>query len=107
MGEHFNIDLLTTYETEEAPDKIMSRPNPDRKSVNKSIAEKKAAIKELKQQYASKLDEVKDKDEVTIASFEKKENKLKWEIKTVEMELGLLELTRKDIPSKGEGCLST
>ncbi len=102
MDEHFNIDLLTTYETEEAPDKIMSRPNPDRKAANKIIAEKKAALNELKEQYATKLNEVKDKDELTIAAFEEKENKLKWEIKNVEMELGLLELNRKDIPSKVE-----
>jgi len=102
MDEHFNIDLLTTYETEQAPDKIMSRPNPDRKASNKAIGEKKAALKELKQQYATKLTEVKNKDELTIAAFEEQETKLKWEIKNVEMELGLLELNRKDIPSKVE-----
>ncbi|MCF6298948.1 MAG: hypothetical protein L3J01_03625 [Thiomicrorhabdus sp.] len=105
MGEHFNIDLLTTYATEEAPDKIMTRANPARKVINKSIAEKKAEIKDLKQQYANKLNDVKDKDGVTIASFEEKENTLKWAIKTAESELGLLELARKDIPSKTESNL--
>ena len=102
MDEHFNIDLLTTYETEEAPDKIMIRGNPDRKAANKAIAEKKAALKELKEQYATKLNEVKNKDELTIGAFEEKEKKLKWEIKNVAMELGLLELKRKAIPSKVE-----
>ena len=87
MDEHFNIDLLTTYETEEAPDKIMSRPNPDRKAVNQAIAEKKVALKELKEQYATKLNDVKEKDEVTIAAFEDKEKDLRWEIKTIESEL--------------------
>ncbi len=102
MGEHFNIDLLTTYETEEAPDKIMSRPNPDRKAANKAIAEKKVELKELKEQYAIKLSEVKSKDELTIAGFEEQENKLQLKIKTAEVELGLLALKRKDIPSKVE-----
>ena len=102
MGEHFNIDLLTRYETEEAPDKIICRANPERKAVNKCIAEKKATIKELNQQYASKLNEVKEKDKITIAAFEETENKLKWAIKNEELALGLLELKRKDIPSKVE-----
>lgn len=55
MDEHYNIDLLTTYEREEAPDKIMRRPNPERKAANKSIAEKKTELKELKEKYAGKL----------------------------------------------------
>ncbi len=102
MDEHFNIDLLTTYETEEAPDKIMSRPNPDRKAANKAIAGKKAVLKELKEQYATKLNEVKRKDELTITAFEEQEKELRWEIKNIECALGLLELNRKNIPSKVE-----
>lgn len=105
MDEHYNIDLLTTYETEEAPDKIMSRPNPDRKAANRAIAEKKTELKELKEKYATKLNETKDKDELTIAAFEEQEKELKLEIKTAEMELGLLELKRKEIPSKVESNL--
>ncbi len=102
MDEHYNIDLLTSYETEEAPDKIMSRPNPDRKAANKAIAEKKMELKELKEQYATKLNEVKDKDELTIGAFEEQEKQLKLEIKIAEVELGILELTRKGISSKIE-----
>jgi len=102
MDEHFNIDLLTTYQTEEAPDKIMSRANPDRKAMNKDIAEKKAMLKALKEQVATRLDEVKTKDELTIAGFEEQEQMLKWAIKNAEMELGLLELKKKEIPSKVE-----
>lgn len=102
MGEHFNIDLLTSYETEQAPDKIMSRPNPDRKAANQAMIEKKAYLNELKERYATKLNEVKDKDELTIAAFEEQEKKLRWSIKNVEVELGLIELKRKEIPSKVE-----
>jgi len=102
MSEHFNIDLLTTYEIEEAPDRIMSRPNPDRKAANSAIAEKKSELTTLKEQYATKLNDVKEKDALTISAFEQKESELRLAIKTVEMELGLLELNRKDIPSKVE-----
>lgn len=102
MGEHFNIDLLTSYETEQAPDKIMSRPNPERKAANKTIAEKKAELKTLKEHYATKLSEVKSKDVLTIAGFEEQEKELQLKIKVVEVELGLLELKRKELPSKIE-----
>jgi len=102
MDEHFNIDLLTTYKTEEAPDKIMRRPNPDRKALNKSITEMKATLTALKDQYATKINSVKDKNEITIAAFETQENTLRLEIKRVEMELGLLALKREDTPSKIE-----
>ncbi len=34
MIEHFGIDLLTTYKTEEAPDKEIERANPERQKIN-------------------------------------------------------------------------
>ena len=102
MNEHFGLDLLATYETEDAPDKIMSRPNPERKAANKEIAEKKTALRKMKEALATKLSEVKDKDEMTIAAFEEKEREIKWAIKNAEVDLYLLEQKRKDIPSKVE-----
>jgi len=100
MDEHYNIDLLTTYKTEQAPDKIMVRQNPQRKDINSEIAVKKATLRELKEQYTSRLREVKDKDEVTITEFEQQEEKLNIAIKTCEMEIGLLKLAREKTPSK-------
>jgi len=100
MGEHYNIDLLTTYETEQAPDKIMERQNPKRKEINALIASKKLALRALKEDYSSRLRNVKDKDEMTVAAFEKKETDLNVEIKSCEMELGLLNLERDTTPVK-------
>ena len=67
--------------------------------MNKKIAETKVALNVLKEQYATKIDSVKDKSDITIAAFEAQENTLKWDIKQIEMELGLLALKRKEIPS--------
>mgnify|MGYP000040039622 CR=1 FL=1 len=100
MDEHYNIDLLTTYQTEPAPDKIMARQNPQRKEINGKITSKKAELRELKEQYTSRLREVKDKDEVTITEFEQQEEKLNVAIKTCEFEIGFLQLEREKIPSK-------
>jgi len=100
MDEHYNIDLLTTYKTEPAPDKIMVRANPQRQEINSEMARKKAALRELKEQYTCRLRDVKDKDEVTIKAFEDQEEKLNYAIKNEEMEIGLLKLEREKTPSK-------
>ncbi len=44
--------------------------------------------------YATKLNEVKDKNETTITALEEKGKDLKWDIKNIEVELGILELKR-------------
>ena len=102
MGEHYNIDLLTTYKTEPAPDKIMVRANPKRREINSRIKGKKSELRELKEQYSDRLNEVLDKDTVTVSDFQKQEEKLNFAIKNFEMEIGLLELEKEDIPSKVE-----
>jgi len=98
--EHFNLDLLATYKTEQAPDKIMERNNPDRKAINREINEKKYALKTLKEDYSNQLDTVKEKQTLTIAAFEKQEEELKFEIKIAEYEIEKLLLNKKDIPVK-------
>ena len=98
--EHFNMDLLATYKTEQAPDKIMERDNPDRKAINREISAKKQALKTLKEDYSNQLDAVKEKQTLTIAAFEKQEEKLKFEIKHLEHEIEMLKLEKKDIPVK-------
>lgn len=99
-NDHFNIDLLTTYKTEEAPDKVMERANPERKEINGIISRKKSELKIIKAQLVDKLKEVSKKDELTIQDFEEQEQKLNFEIKNLEMEIGMLELERPTIPSK-------
>jgi len=98
--EHFNLDLLVTYKTEPAPDKIMERKNPDRKAINSEISTKKQALKTLKEGYSNQLDSVTEKQTLTIAAFERQEEKLRFEIKILEYEIEKLKLNRKDIPPK-------
>lgn len=100
MGEHYNIDLLTTYKVEEAPDKIMERSNPKRKEINGIINNKKQELKQLKEDYANRFSGVKEKEKVTIEDFEKQEATLLFSVKNLEMELGLLVLGKDDIPTK-------
>lgn len=100
MGEHFNVDLLTTYKTEQAPDKIMERRNPKRKEINQQIATKKAKLRELKETYSNRLRAIKDKAEISVSQFEEQEEKLDLAIKNAELDIGLLQLERKKIPSK-------
>ncbi len=100
MGEHYNMDLMTTYQTEQAPDKIMERDNPERQAINREINTKKQALKELKERYTNRLDEVKEKQTLTIADFEKQEEKLKFEIKNLELEIEMLKLKKRDVPTK-------
>jgi len=56
----------------------MERKNPKRKDINAQIASKTPELKALKEEYAGRLWDVKDKDEVTIAAFEKKEEALNF-----------------------------
>ena len=102
MGAHYNIDLLTTYKTEPAPYKIMERANPKRKAINSRIRDKKTELGELKGRYSNRLNEVEDKGTVTVMDFQKQEERLTYEIKNLEMEIGLLELEKEDVPSKVE-----
>lgn len=105
MREHFNIDLLTTYKTEQAPDKIMTRRNPKRKEINRMISSKKQELKALRDRYSNRIDQVKNKEAMTIATFEQQEEKLKFAIKNKEMELGLLEHKRQEVAVKVQSNL--
>ncbi len=102
MIEHFGIDLLTTYKTEDAPEKIIKRTNPERTKINQAIAQKKKELEKLQIELGSKIAKVSDADHQTVAGFMKEEEQLRFSIKNVEMELGLLELQRSDVSPKLE-----
>ena len=77
----------------------MTRANPKRKEINSRIKGKKAELAELKGNYSNRLNEVEDKGTVTVMDFQKQEERLTYEIKNLEMEIGLLELEKEDVPS--------
>lgn len=105
MREQFNIDLLTTYKTEQAPDKIMERPNPQRREMNRPVNGKKQELKVLRDRYSNRIDQVKNKEAMTIAAFEEQEEELRFAIKNREMELGLLERKKQWVAVKVQSNL--
>ena len=56
----------------------------------------------MKWRYSNRLNEVEDKGTVTVMDFQKQEERLTYEIKNLEMEIGLLELEKEDVASKVE-----
>jgi len=102
MIEHYRFDLLTTYKTEKCPEKIIERPHPERKEINKNLSGKKAELIHLQQQLTVELGKTKNKDKVTIAEFETKQKNLRYQIKNVEVDIMLLEQKRNNIATKIE-----
>ena len=94
MIEHFGIDLLTTYKTESAPDKMIKRANPERKRVNQAIAKKKNELIKLQGELAMRAALSKTE---TMTEFFEKENELSISIKIVQVEIDSLKMQREKI----------
>jgi hypothetical protein len=100
MIEHFGIDLLTSYKTEEAPDKIILKPNPERTSINKLIAQKKSELQKLQSEFANKIIENEIFDLKVDKTFLEDQAKQKLKIKNLKVDIELLKLQREKISSK-------
>lgn len=98
--EHFGIDLLTTYKTEEAPDKIIERAHPERKLINRELAEKKHGLEKLKAELAGRISVRGEKSDATIREFYEQESDLNFKIKNMQVDIDYLERRRKTIPTK-------
>ncbi|MCI0614645.1 transposase [bacterium] len=88
MIEHFGIDLLTTYKVEDAPDKIIKRPNPDRQAINKEIAKKRGELLKVRAELADKL--MARAGQTTFLEFFEQEKQLEMKIKNVQVDIDLL-----------------
>jgi hypothetical protein len=99
MGEHFGIDLMTTYKTEEAPEKIIQRANPKRQEINNKIKSAKNLLKNLRNQLADKMMTAQNQ---SVEDFLEGENQLRFEIKNAVVDIDFLERERKKISSKIE-----
>lgn len=102
MIEHFGIDLLTSYKTEEAPDRIILKANPERTGINKIINKKKLELQKLQSAFANAIieDEIPGLTEKKITLEE--EQKQKYNIKTLKIDIEILKLQREKIPPKIE-----
>jgi hypothetical protein len=100
MIEHFGIDLLTTYKTEGAPDKVISRPHPERKEVNGLIKQKQGELVKLRAELAKKIQTSGEKSGKTIQEFFGEESKLNLAIKIVQVDIDILQRKREATPTK-------
>ena len=100
MTENFGIDLLTTYKTEEAPDKVIERAHPQRKEVNRELTEKKHELQKLKSDLATRISNRGETSDETIKEFYEQEKDLNFKIKNVQVDIDYLERKRKTIPTK-------
>jgi len=100
MIEHFGIDLLTTYKTEEAPDKVIERAHPQRKFINQSITQKKNELGSLQAELAEKMRKRAENGDSTIKEFLNTENELNLKIKNVQVDLDYLKRQREATPTK-------
>jgi len=105
MIEHFGIDLLTTYKTEEAPDKIIERPHPERKIVNGELTAKKRELEVARALLAKKVFECGEGSSQTIREFYDREKELNFKIKNIQVDIDILERKRQTIPTKEKRSL--
>lgn len=100
MIDHFGIDLLTTYKTEVAPDKVISRPHRQRKEVNQVIKQKQNELGKLRAELATKIQKNGEKSGKTIQEFFGEESELNLAIKNVQVDLDILQRKREATPTK-------
>src|SRR5271166_338918 len=105
MIEHFGIDLLTTYKTEEAPDKVIERPHPERKIVNHELTTKKRELEVFRALLAKKVFECGEQSSQTIKEFYDQEKELNFKIKNIQVDIDILERKRQSIPTKEKRSL--
>jgi transposase len=98
MIEHFGMDLLTTYRTEEAPDKIIKRPNPERQALNKEITKKKSELLKLRSELADKV--ISKSSDMTFQKFFEEEKQLELRIKNIMIDIDLLIRNREGVASQ-------
>jgi transposase len=102
MIEHFGIDSLTSYKTEEAPDKILTKTNPARTNQNKLINEKKADLQKLQSEFANKIIENEIYNDQQSDLFIKEQQELKIKIKNLKVDIMNLQSERENIKPKIE-----
>jgi len=105
MVEHFGIDLLTTYKSEEAPNKIIERPHPERKEINRLLNQKKRELEKLQSELAQKVMERGEKSQETIKEFYDKEHEINYAIKNVQVDIDYLKRKKETIPVKKKTSL--
>lgn len=100
MIEHFGIDLLTTYKTEAAPDKVIARAHPERRQVNQLIKHKQGELRKLRAEMAEKIQKAGEGSTKTLQEFFAGEPELNLAIKNAQVDLDILQGKRSATPTK-------
>ena len=104
MIEHFGIDLLCTYKTEQAPDKVIKRPNRERQELARQIQSKRAELTSLKNKLAEKVAEFSRGQ--TVADFFNEQSQLAAAIKGAQVDIDIFERQKNKLPTRTEMNLS-
>ncbi len=103
MIEHFAIDVLCTYKTEKAPDKIVRRANLERQELSRQIQKKKFEMTKLKEELAEKYLVSRSQ---TMEEFSESQKQLEFKIKNIQLDIDLLDRKKLGCPTKTEINLS-
>ena len=95
MVDHYAFDLMSTYKMVQSPEKLIDRPNPERKDINTEIREKKTKLAELHRELSEKVHKSKHKTTTTLSQLRKNNPLLYAKIDTLELEILSLERIRR------------
>lgn len=102
MIEHFGIDLLTTYKTDQAPDKVVKRVNPERREVDRLIQQKRREMERLQNELAKQLTESGHQSNETINEFLSSQKELGFAIKNIQVDIDYLTRKKSSLSTKVE-----
>ena len=104
MIEHFGIDLLCTYKTERAPQKIIKRPNLERQEMTRLIQKKRADLLKLKGELGEKI--LTGNRDQTVEEFFDTQKQLELGMKNLQVDIDALERKKAEMPTKTQINLS-
>ena len=99
MREEYALDALVDYDTEpENPER--SVPNPERRRIDRALAQARSEIKSLQMRYGKALTETSGKERPTIRKFKKAHQTLERQIRHVQKRIKFLQEKRQQIPKR-------
>lgn len=99
MREEYALDALVDYDTEpENPER--SVPNPERRRIDRELAQARAELKTLQMRYGKALSETSEKERSTIRKFKKTHQALERDIQRSQKQIKTLKEKRQQIPAR-------
>jgi len=99
MREEYLLDALVDYDVEpENPER--SVPNPERRPIDHTLAQRRAQLKVLQVRYGQALAETPLKARTTIQKFKKAHQALEQHIQRLQKRIQILQEKRQQIPKR-------